>query len=74
MPLTSTRNQDLKKNLQQRQHDRIVEVRVEAELVDAVVAGHAGCRRKSATALTFCASSLLGCSASDLAAPQPRRC
>ena len=39
MPLTSTRNHELKKNLQQRPHDRVVEVRVEAELVDAVVAG-----------------------------------
>ena len=39
MPLTSTRNHDLKKNPQQRQEDRVVEVPIEAELVDDVVAG-----------------------------------
>ena len=40
MPLTSTRNHELKKHSQQRQKHRIVEVLIEAELVDGVIAHH----------------------------------
>ena len=72
MPLTSTRNQIAKQSAQQRQEDRVVEVPVEAELVDDVVAGEtfAG---NSETAPIRCASSL-GDSSWVGAVPAALRC